>query len=160
MLTVVKQVDEETIDRFFSVYSESMEDLKRNYSSIAEMKSAYAAFLSDFIADPKQLVLVEKTDSIWVSGLRAVETKPGHWFLEAVETKPEERKKGYGKNLLLHTIQYLQSIGMMELSCTISKRNMGSQVLHKKCGFVPTSEPPINPWGQREEGTILFRFKK
>lgn len=160
MLTVVKQVDEETIERLFSIYAESMTDMKENFASFGEMKAAYASFLADFITNPKQLVLVETTDAVWVSGLRAVETETGHWFLEAVETMPEKRKMGYGRDLLCHTIGYLQSLGMKELSCTISRGNTASQMLHSKCGFVPTAEPPINPWGELEDGTILFRLRK
>lgn len=160
MLIAVKQVDEDTIERLFSIYAESMDDMRGNFASLKEMKAAYAAFLSDFIIDPKHLVLVETADGIWVSGLRAVCTGAGRWFLEAVETMPEKRKKGYGQDMLLHTIQYLQNLEMTELSCIISQNNLASQALHSKCGFVPTREAPINPWGELEDGAILFRFCK
>lgn len=160
MLNIVTRIDEDTISQLFSVYSELMNDMKINFANDTEMRAAYASFLRAFIANPKQLVIVEESNSVWVSALRAVETSEGHWFLEAVETKPEERKKGYGKELLHHTIDYLENIGMTELTCTISKNNFKSQALHGKCGFVPTSEPPMNPWGELEEGTILFRLKK
>lgn len=160
MLNVIQKIDEAAIDRLFSVYAESMEDLQKNFAGAAQMRVEYSAFLTDFIAGPKHLVLVEEAGSEWISGLRAIETKAGCWFLEAVETMPEKRNQGYGKALLLHTIDYLTGLGMTELSCTIAKENAASQALHKKCGFVPTDLPPVNPWGENEEGTILFLFRR
>lgn len=160
MLNIVTQIDENTIRRLLSVYSESMNDMKINFASDAEMYAAYTSFLRGFVKNPKQLIIVEESNDEWVSALRAIETIEGHWFLEAVETKPEKRKKGFGKDLLRHTIGYLINIGMAELTCTISKNNFKSQALHEKCGFIPTNELPLNCWGELEEGTILYRLVK
>ena len=160
MLNSVALIDENAISRLLSVYSESMNEMKIHFANDAEMCETYASFLRDFVKNPKQLILVEASDHEWVSALRAIETIEGHWFLEAVETKPEERKKGFGKDLLSHTIDYLKNIGMKELTCTISKNNFKSQALHEKCGFIPTNEPPLNCWGELEEGTILYRLVK
>ena len=160
MLYVVKEINNETVERLFSIYSESMDDLKLNFADDNEMRASYTSFLKDFIGNPKQLVIVEKNGDQWVSALRAIETTSGCWFIEAVETKPDERKKGYGKALIYNTIDYLSKIGMKEITCTIAQNNFKSQELHKKCGFLPTNEPPINPWGEFEKGTVLFRFTK
>ncbi|MGN1347860.1 MAG: GNAT family N-acetyltransferase [Acutalibacteraceae bacterium] len=160
MLNIVTQIDENTISRLMSVYSESMNDMRINFADDDEMCAAYASFLREFVKNPKQLIIAEASDDEWVSALRAIETIKGHWFLEAVETKPEERKKGFGKDLLRHTIDYLKSIGMTELTCTISKNNFKSQALHEKCGFIPTNELPLNCWGELEEGCILYRLVK
>ena len=160
MLKSIAYIDDDTTSRLMSVYSESMEDLKSNFDGEAEMRAAYAAFLRDFIANPRQLILAEASGDEWVSALRAIETAQGHWFLEAVETKPEERGKGYGKALLRHTLAHLSTIAMQEVTCTISKKNVKSQALHGKCGFAPTEERPVNCWGELEEGTVLYRFVK
>ena len=159
MINIVTQIDENTISRLLSVYSESMDDMKINFTNDVEMCLAYASFLRDFVKNPKQLIVVETFNDDWVSALRAIETTEGHWFLEAVETKPDERKKGFGKNLLRHTIDYLKNHGMTELTCTIAKNNYKSQALHGKCGFIPTNDPPLNCWGELEEGTILYRLE-
>ena len=108
MINIVTQIDENTISRLLSVYSESMEGMKINFTNDAEMCLAYASFLRDFIRNPKQLIVVETFNDEWVSALRAIESTEGHWFLEAVETKPDARRKGFGKNLLCHTIDYLK----------------------------------------------------
>lgn len=159
MLRIITQIDENTVSRLISVYSESMNEMKINFANDAEMCAAYASFLREFVKNPKQLILVETFDDKWVSALRAIETIEGHWFLEAVETKPDERKKGFGKDLLHHTIDYLKNFGMTEITCTISHNNHKSQALHGKCGFFPTNDFPLNCWGQLEEGSILYRLE-
>lgn len=160
MLNIVTQIDGNTLRRLLSVYSESMQDLRINFSSDAEMRAAYESFLRDFVKSAKHLILVEESGGEWVSALRAIETGEGRWFLEAVETKPASRQKGFGTALLRHTIDYLRGLGMTELTCLISKKNLASQALHGKCGFVPTDEPPLNCWGELEEGTVLYRLAK
>ena len=158
MIKIITQIDEITISSLLSVYSESMDDMKTNFATDTEMCVAYASFLREFAKKPNQLIIVETFNDEWVSALRAIETTEGHWFLEAVETKPNKRKKGFGKDLLLHTIDYLKNRGMTEITCTISHNNHKSQALHGKCGFIPTNDAPLNCWGEFEEGTILYRL--
>ena len=160
MINIVTQIDDTAIHRLLSVYSESMDDMNIHFVNDAEMIAAYTSFLQDFVSNPKQQIIVETNDNAWVSALRVIETIEGNWFLEAVETKPEERNKGFGEKLLRHSIAYLKSIGMVEITCTIAKNNLVSQALHEKCGFIPTNEVPMNCWGELEKGTILYRFVK
>ena len=157
MLLQVTTVDRNSLEKLFSVYKESMKDLQSCYSSPEDMKASYAKFLNEFLSISNQCVLVEAVGDQWVSGLRAIETKKGYWFLEAVETMPEERRKGHGRRLLLHTLDFLKSRGMQQTFCQISKNNIKSQKLHISCGFIPTEDPSIDPWGQLNDRTILFR---
>ena len=60
----------------------------------------------------------------------------------------------------LESLEYLEKLGMTEVTCTISEHNMKSKRLHKKCGFIATNDSPINPWGEFEEGRVLYRFRK
>ena len=159
MLISINQINDSVIDNLFSIYSESMSDLRQNFDCDSAMREAYSIFVRDFIRDPKRLILVEEVSGEWASALRAIETKPGRWFLEALETTPEKRGRGFASALLLHTISFLQSVGMTEAACTISKNNAKSQAVHKKCGFTPTDDIPLNPWGEVEYGAILFRLR-
>lgn len=158
MLTIVDNINSHAVDQLFSLYSESMQDLLKSFSSAEEMKAAYTSFLTEILSHPRQFILVEESNDVWVSGLRAIETASGSWFIEAVETKPETRRMGFGQALLRHTIDYLQTLDMTEVFCQIHKNNLKSQSLHRKCGFLPTDEPSIDPWGQLDENTILFRL--
>lgn len=157
MLHRVTQIDEAALRGLLAVYAESMQELACNFPGEAEMQRAYAEFLRDFVQKPGQRIYAELSDGDWVSALRAIETRPGHWFLEAVETRPGARRRGFGAALLRHTAAALDA---QELTCTISKHNHASQALHAACGFVPTDAPPRNCWGETEEGTILYRLTK
>lgn len=115
-------------------------------------------FLDEFVSVPGQFVLVEVRDGVWASALRAVPFGEGRWFIEAVETAPAMRHRGCARDLLAHTIDYLQSIGATALSCIIAPENAASQRLHESCGFVATDDAPINPWGELEDACILYRW--
>lgn len=160
MLNIVKNIDEDTINNLLDIYCESMEAMESSFDNHNEMIDEYISFIKDFINKPQQLIMVEEVENIWVSGLRAIETEKGKWFFEAVETKPSERHKGYGKKLLQHSVACLEKLGMTEITCTISEHNLKSKELHKKCGFIETNDSPINPWGEFEEGRVLYRFRK
>jgi len=158
MLIQVKDTNASTVDRLFDLYSESMAKLRDRFQSSDEMKQAYANFLTEFLSSPSQLILVEKVGNEWLSGLRAIEVAKGCWFIEAVETKTGKRNCGHGRRLLLETIAYLKNIGMQQITCQISKNNILSQQLHTSCGFLPTQEASVDPWGITDERTILYKY--
>ncbi len=158
MLEQITHVNEQVIEGLFQIYAESMSDLEADFTDKAEMKKSYASFLKGFIEKPNQLVLIEKIDGKWVSGLRVIEEKPGKWFVEAVETAPAYRNNGYGKKLLLDTIAFLKNKNADRIECTIAKDNTASIKVHSACGFQKTNESPINCWGELEEETELYRF--
>ena len=157
MLMRVEHIDDGLVDRLFSVYEESMAELADGFANDCEMRDGYRAFLEEFVSTPGQFVLVEEHDDVWESALRAVPFGEGRWFIEAVETAPAMRRQGYGRDLLAHAIDYLQSVGATELSCIIAPENVASQRLHEGCGFMPTDDVPVNPWDELEEGCVLYR---
>lgn len=159
MLVVVESIDDDVVERLFNVYAESMADLSCGFSNDEEMRASYRGFLEEFVSDPGHLMLVEEDGGVWRSGLRAVSCGDGCWFAEAVETDPDARRQGYGRLLLLHTAEYLRSLGAREMTCCISESNAASRRLHESCGFSATGEDPVNPWGELEEGCLLYRLE-
>lgn len=159
MLERIENVNEQVIEKMFLLYAESMADMEREFKDRDEMEASYAAFLKEFIENPKQMVFVETAEKQWVCGLRAVELEPGKWFLEAVETMPGQRNRGYGKKLIRHVTEFLKGIGAKKIDCIIGKSNLSSIKMHSDCGFKETKEPPVNCWGELEEGRILFRLE-
>ena len=107
MLERIENVNEQVIKKMFLLYAESMADMEGKFKNRDEMEASYAAFLKEFIENPKQMVFVEIVEKQWVCGLRAVESEPGKWFFEAVETRPGQRNRGYGKKLIRHVTEFL-----------------------------------------------------
>ena len=158
MLIEIKEIDAAAVDRLFAVYAESMADLSENFDSADEMRAGYGSFLREFIREPGQSVLVETDGDQWVSALRAIESRPGVWFVEAVETAPDRRGQGFGRRLLNHTMERLLSLGAKRIECIIHPDNTASQRLHAACRFVPTDDKPVNCWGETETGCVLWRY--
>ena len=159
MIEIVKKINSEVINNLFEIYAESMQETLQsgNYKSKQDMLGDYQLFLKEFISKPNQLVIVEIQNGVWVSGLRAIETKPSHWHIEAVETRPDSRQKGYGKKLLKNTLEYLTTRGMKSADCCIAKSNIASQTLHTNCGFVCTNKSPIYD-GKPANNTQIYLF--
>ena len=65
MLNIVTQIDGNTLRGLLSVYSESMQDLRINFGSDAEMRAAYESFLRDFVKSSKHLILAEESGGEW-----------------------------------------------------------------------------------------------
>ena len=72
---------------------------------------------------------------VWVSALRLNRIEAGHYYIEALETHPEYREKGYATRLLGGVIENLKSRGPFRLSDCVSKKNEPSVRTHRKCGF-------------------------
>lgn len=158
MLVEVKTVDEGVVRRLTDIYAESMDALEKHFPSRERMLAEYAAFAADFARQENQRILAEDAGNGWVSALRAIEAQPGSWFLEAVETMPSQRGKGYGKALVLDT-------------CGIWRVWAPGGDLHHRPGqcripgharvlrLCETDLPPVNPWGETEDGCLLYRFR-
>ena len=76
----------------------------------------------------------------WNSVLRTLKVKDGFYYLEALETKPEERGKGYGCRLLSMVIVAIKKEGPYILSDNVGKHNYPSLRIHEKCGFSVVSD--------------------
>lgn len=159
MLKRITQVQGHTVRDQMDLYRESMAQLAGRFESPQAMEQAYGEFLKEFVTHPNQMVLVEEVDGVWVSGLRCVESAPGVWYLEALETAPQARGKGWAKQLLTHTQQQLTQQGARELFSLIDPNNTPSIATHVACGFVATQRQPINGWGEEHPGDVLYTWQ-
>ena len=160
MLKHVTQVEPEAVRRLVELYRESMDRLVRRFESPQAMERAYEEFLKEFVTHERQMVLVEEVDGVWVSGLRCMESEPGVWYLEALETAPHARGQGWAKQLLGHTQQLLTQQGAHELFSLIDPKNAPSIATHTACGFVATDREPVNGWGEDHLGDVLYAWQQ
>lgn len=47
---------------------------------------------------------------------------------------------------------------IMASPCTIWHGNVAYRALHEACGFKTTADDPVSPWGELEEGCVLYRL--
>ena len=78
----------------------------------------------------------------YVSALRLEPYKDG-LLLEALETSPVERKKGYAAALIGEVQAYLAAQGPVKLYSHVSRQNLASKRTHEKCGFTQISDHAV-----------------
>lgn len=78
----------------------------------------------------------------YVSALLLEPYKDG-LLLEALETDPSQRKKGYAVSLIRAVQQHLTAQGAVKLYSHVNKRNVASLKTHEKCGFYVISDHAV-----------------
>lgn len=81
-------------------------------------------------------------------------------LLEALETHPDYRRKGYAKKLIEAVLVDLKDKGIEKIYSHINKRNVGSLQTHLSCGFQRICEQATYIDGSvtRSSCTMVFRF--
>lgn len=109
--------------------------------AVGRVESGFLSFLeNEFFTWAKATCWVLERDGVWVSALRTSEVQSGVYYLEALETRPECRKKGYGSRLLSAVLEEMKSEGAFRLCDCVDKKNTASLKTHEKCGFRIVSE--------------------
>ena len=62
------------------------------------------------------------------------------YFLEALETHPEYRRKGFAVQLLTEVVDLMKKQGAFTIRSCVDKKNISSLLTHKKAGFTVYSE--------------------
>ena len=97
----------------------------------------FYAYLSDgFFTQPGDLYCIWVEDGEYVSALRLQQYGDG-LLLEALETHPAHRRRGYAEKLILAVLAWFRPD---KLYSHISHRNAPSIAVHQKCGFRKISD--------------------
>lgn len=131
---------EEMYHMIHSVYSEaSYEVAKKEHKTIREAEQYYVEkFLGRFMSGNETTYYVWEENDEWVSALRLTKLDD-HYFLEALETAPEQRRKGYASQLIQTLIQKLEDKHVI-IRSKVRKTNIASLRTHQKCGFIIEKE--------------------
>ncbi len=152
MLLIFKEMSKDDMYRMVhSVYIEaSYEIAKEKNPELADLSDAIKKeefyfvekFLGKFMSKNENTYYVLEENNKWVSALRLTKFED-FYYMEALETAPEYRKKGYACKLIQEVIRYLGE-GVV-IRSNVRKTNTASLVTHKKCGFVIEEEDGFNP---------------
>lgn len=126
-----------------SVYAEgNLENTDYFYPQIEDKSEAVKKVEADFcnyikteFLNGENFYYVLELNGVWVSALRLYKIENNFYYLEALETAPEYRQRGYATRLLKSVISGLQSSGSFKICDCVSKKNIASLNTHKKCGF-------------------------
>ena len=144
MLLKIKNYTDLDDRKLMDIYAESnFENVDYFYPDEVDksvgVKKVVAGFLdflkNNFFKQEEATYWVLEENGIWVSAARTCFIKPDIIYLEALETMPSERNKGYGSKLLFELIEALKKGGYFRLCDCVSKKNIPSLKTHEKCGF-------------------------
>ena len=107
---------------------------------LALAEEDFRAYLGQvfFAAEGAAYFILEEAGR-YVSALR-VEPYEDGLLLEALETAPGERRKGYAARLIRETVTHLQKRGPVRLYSHVLRGNTASLRTHEKCGFRQISD--------------------
>jgi ribosomal protein S18 acetylase RimI-like enzyme len=109
--------------------------------AVQKVEARFLDFMkNDFFKRTEASYWILKKDGIWVSAFRTCKVQAGLYYLEALETRPDQRKKGYASILISNVVETLKKEGFFRLCDCVSKKNIASLRTHEKCGFQIISE--------------------
>lgn len=142
MLLIIKCVQGLSVSQLMEVYSESNkiqgfarwpEEPEMRRVQLAEMD--FYGYLRDcFFPVPGAVCAVWVADGRYVSALRLEPFRDG-MLLEALETAPDQRRKGYASLLIRQVQSWIAAQGYGKLYSHVHKENSASMGVHKACGF-------------------------
>lgn len=113
--------------------------------ALAKAEQDFLDFLeTNFFTAPERVYWVLEENGVWVSAARTSRIENGLYYLEALETHPDYRRRGYAAKLLNAMLEELKACGPFRLCDCVDKSNVPSLRAHEKCGFSVASDPAYN----------------
>lgn len=104
--------------------------------ALQEQEEDFLRFIqTDFFQKKGNEYWVLEEENTWVSALRLYQISEERYYIEALETHPEFRRRGYAEHLLNSVTEELKRRGPFQLWDCVGKRNEASIRTHLKCGF-------------------------
>ena len=161
MLICVRTFQELDFDALMQVYlegnRENGEDLYPEETPERQLELALRDFENylrhDFFSNKDARYWIWSEDGVYLSALRLEPYEDG-LLLEALETHPEYRCRGYAKKLICAVMKQLPA-GTRVYS-NISKRNTLSLVTHRACGFYKLLDYSVDTDGEQYDHQVTM----
>ena len=139
MLIIAHNLRELSFGKLMDVYAEgNLEEGKDHWPDepegrqIALAEQEFYNYLKQvFFSTQGACYLMWEVRGRYVSALRLEPYRDG-LLLEALETAPEHRRKGYGEALVRAALEHTSNV---KIYSHVSKKNTSSLRTHEKCGF-------------------------
>ena len=131
MLKLVFSMDKLNTEQYLAVYRQSNRDFREEEKMLSYLREGFFSIRGAVCA-------LWEVDGRYVSALRFEPYKDG-CLITALETAPEDRRKGYAKCLL----QAMTSRYSLPVYSHIEKNNKASLNLHRYCGFEVCSDSAL-----------------
>lgn len=163
MLLIIRNMRSLSFSSLMDIYAEgNAENGRDKYPNLSQNQQILLAE-QDFYQYLNQVFFL--TDgafyAVWAPQGRyvaALRMEPYHdgLLLEALETRPEARHKGYASQLILEAINWLSQQGRGKIYSHVSKKNAASISTHLKCGFQKILDHAVYADGSVLHSSITF----
>ena len=152
MFLELKQISDEDMKKLMGIYAESNReniayfypDCKDEIDGLKKVEAGFASYLrNEFFVNAENIYCVLVKDGVWVSALR-LNAVMDFYYIEALETAPMFRRRGYGAEVLNETLRSLKQKGSFVIRDNVGKSNAASLATHKKCGFEIEHEDAVD----------------
>lgn len=149
MLLKITRYDDLDTRALMDVYAESnLENTDCFYpgetdksAAVRKVEDGFLQFLrTQFFSREGSVYWILGENAVWVSACRISAVRPGLFYLEALETRPDCREQGCASRLLAGVLEELKRDGPFRLCDCVGKRNTASLKTHETCGFTIVSE--------------------
>ncbi|MCR5308572.1 MAG: GNAT family N-acetyltransferase [Bacilli bacterium] len=144
MLIKISKFEDIDSKKLMDIYSESnfentdyfFPDEKDKSKAVKQVEDGFLNFLKiEFFKKDDAIYWVLEENGDWKCALRTCKVEENIYYLEALETAPCQRKRGYGSKLLSLVVEEFKKMGSFKLCDCVSKNNRASLAVHQKCGF-------------------------
>lgn len=142
MLVIANRLSDLSFNSLMRIYVEgNLENGQESWPGEPEARQIalaeqdfYDYLQQTFFRTPGAAYFIWHVDGQYVSALRLEPYEDG-LLLEALETVPDQRRKGYAKALIGAVLDWLREHGCVRVYSHVNKRNTASLATHKSCGF-------------------------
>lgn len=166
MLLKLTSLEDGDIPRLMAVYAEgNRENAEYFYpelplaEGIAREEQKFVTMLRErFFSKAENALYILREEGQWAAALRLTKL-PDFYYIEALETRPDLRKKGYGTKLLVSLCRELSEKGTVMIRDCVHKKNEASLRTHFAAGFVIDQDPGREyPGGEADERSYGMLF--
>ena len=169
MLIIARSITELSFTRLMEVYlegnlengNELWPELSEGEKLLRAEQEFYQYLTQVFFSVKGAVYAIWEKEGTYVSALRLEPYKDG-LLLEALETKPDKRCKGYARKLVDHVLQWLKDQGSVRVYSHVSKKNLPSRKVHEACGFLRIQDYAVSIDGSVNSGqyTMLCEIER
>lgn len=132
MLQIVHSLKELKFSQLMEVYIEGNREKAKEGLSLLEAEQDFYQYLREvFFPTRGACYCLWEEEGRYISALRLEPYRDG-WLLEALETRPDCRRRGYGQQLV-RSVAALPEFS--KIYSHIHRKNVPSLRLHEACGF-------------------------
>lgn len=135
MLKLIGNMRDLDFPSLMNVYMEGNLEKAASYGGLLQVEEDFRIYLrEDFFPVQGAFYALWEVRGTPVSALRMEPYRDG-WLLEALETAPEYRNRGYAKTLVAAVLREMENRGVVKVYSHVVKSNTLSLKTHYACGF-------------------------